>query len=269
MAAEFPKKDESKGNGEEKKEPAAPATENTGNTEAQNQQAPQDQNQSAEQAAPPPWAVAMTQTMSVVAQALQAIAQKVGASLTPMAPSGPAVMPPTSVGAVVNEAVAASTAPSMDAKTYGDLMGRLAVVERDLKEREKEKATTLSVATFEAQVKGWPFDDSDRALLRTTIEAGGDVAAKAFVAQVQKRPKEMKNSAADFRASTSATPDSQAVMKYVAAGPVRLEQARKFSVIHAELVARGINPSPEDKFIENQFATAEANARAHANKGDK
>lgn len=259
------KKSEAPAKDEEKKS-APPATENTGNQEAQNQGDPAAQKDDV--GAAPPWAAAIVQGYGMMLQLMQGIATKLGATIAPAAPSGPAVMATHPTGAVLNT-VKEGEVPAMDAKTYGDLMGRLAVVERDLKEREKAKATDLSVATFEAKVKGWPFDDSDRASLRKVIEAGGDIAATAFIDQVKKRPKEMANSASDFRATTTVAQDSPAVMTFVAQGPVRLEQARRFSAMHSELKSRGLTVSDETKFIENQFATAEAAARANASKGDK
>lgn len=216
----------------------------------------------------PPWAVAMTQAFGTMVQTVQAIASKLGAGMVPGSTGGPAVMPSTSTAALTNEAKQAE-APAMDAKTFGELHGHVQTLLREKSARDKDASTTISVATFEAKVKGWPFDDSDRAALRKCVEAGGDIAAQAFIEQVQKRPKEMEKKAADFRASNSTQQDSPAVMKFVTHGPVKLEQARRFSAMHSQLVAAGLNPSPEDKFIENQFATAEANARANANKGDK
>ncbi len=272
-------KDEKKG-GEagDNQTPAPPAPGNTGNQEAQAKPGPNGSSeptkpaqaqQDASVGTAPPWASAMTQAFAGLVATVQAMAQKMGATISPLMPSGPATIP-NGFNPAIQHTVQETQAPAMDARTFGELHGHVQNLLRKDEAREREDATRLSVAIFEARCKGWQFDDSDRVALRTCVEAGGEKAAQAFIDQLKKRPKEMIQKASDFTARSEPIQDSPAVMTFVSKGPVALEKARRFSAMHAQLVAAGLSPSPEDKFIEHQFASEGDLARANAIiKGEK
>lgn len=130
---------------------------------------------------------------------------------------------------------------------------------------QADETKRVSIAKFEADLTkgGWTVDDDMRASMGELHEKGGEPAIALYVADVKKRvPKRMAGSAADFRASTTVAADSPAVMTYVQHGPVKLEKARKHAARYEVLRDAGIVKTTLEKFIENQFATEEANLRA-------
>ncbi len=116
-AATFFEVPEKKGDPKDEKKSAPPATENAGNQDAQKQPpagdpstggqqaGQQDGSQNAQDAAvgtAPPWAQAIVNGYGAMLQTIQAIAIKLGATLTPGALSGPVTLPPTPVSPVIN-----------------------------------------------------------------------------------------------------------------------------------------------------------------------